>query len=118
MPRYRECSYLAIKFATAYRVAFLDEPTIVYHTDTSPSESKSRDYCLSTFAATSRLLELELPDHIRAHMRKSLAVSCRSVARIYVSERQLLTASGWYLRSAVQPGGFQYLVRRLFDLER
>jgi hypothetical protein len=95
---------------------FLDEPTVVYHTDTAPSESKSREYFLSTFAAQSRLLELDLPADVRAHLRRTtLASSCRSIARRYVTERRPIEAWGWYLKSAVQPGGLRYLLRRLFD---
>jgi hypothetical protein len=115
MPRYRECTYLALIFSTRYRMIFVNEPTVVYHADTMPSESKSREYILGSLAAEQMLLTLDLPLDVREQFRrKYLASAYRSIARVHVGEHRLFAAMHAYLRSCLQPGGLQYLLKRLF----
>ena len=115
MPRFRECTYLAVRFATAYRMTFVETPTVVYNLQTPRSESKSRDYVLGSLAATRRILELELPADVRASFRKRLAPSCLTIAGLYRRERRMPLACLWYLRSCCQPGGPVPMAQRLWQ---
>jgi len=115
MPRYRECTYLALVFSTRYRTVFVNEPTVVYHADTIASESKSREYIVGSVAASQMLLTLEMPPDVRAQLRRQfLASGYRSIARVYLTEHHFIAALGAYLRSCLQPGGLQYVLRRSF----
>src|SRR5690349_1965428 len=60
MPRYLECTYLGLRFASACRIKFIHAPTVLHDLDTPQAESKSRDYKLGWAAALRRLLELDL----------------------------------------------------------
>jgi len=56
MPRYLECTYLAVCLATTHRTCFLDEPTVAWSVDTPGSLSKSRAYLLGLEAGLQRIL--------------------------------------------------------------
>jgi glycosyltransferase involved in cell wall biosynthesis len=109
MPRFLECTYLALRLVIDYRTRFLASPTVVYHTDTPLSESKSLDYRLGQAAALRRLLALELPKDFRPHFRKRLRYACHANARFYASEGNLTEAWHWHLESLQEPGGWRYL---------
>lgn len=115
MPRYLECTYLAIRLATDYRLQFLDRPTVVWHTDTPHSESKSRAYVLGQVPAIERLLELDLPHDIRARLRQRASTASHNIARLHLREKNLREAWRWHFRSLRQAGGWRHLgfLRRL-----
>lgn len=114
MPRFRECTYLAIRLATEYRIKFLDIPTVVWRTDTPQSASKSRAYVIGSLTAHRRILELEMPSDVLVQLRSKTAGYCRAIGALHRKEGNLIVACSWYLKSMLQPGGFRYLVRRLF----
>ena len=118
MPRFRECTYLAIRLATEYRIKFLDIPTVVCHTDTPRSESKSPAYVIGSLTAHRRILELEMPSDVLAQLRSRTAGHCRAIGALHRKEGNSIVACGWYLKSMLQPGGFRYLVRWLFHTPR
>lgn len=72
MPRYRECTFLAIQLVRTRKLLFLDMPTVVWQVDTPDSESKSRGYRLGQAEAIRQLLRLELPVSLRVYLRHSL----------------------------------------------
>jgi glycosyltransferase involved in cell wall biosynthesis len=115
MPRYLECTYLAIRLANDYRLHFLDCLTVVWHTDTPRSESKSREYVLGQVAATRRLLELGLPSDVQARLRRLASNASHNIARLHLRERNLGEAWRWHVRTLRQADGWRYIgfTRRL-----
>jgi len=111
MPPFRECTFLALRFATTCRMTFLDTPTLLHHLGTPRAESQSREYTLASLAATRRLLELELPPDVRAAFRASLSADCLDIARLHRCDGRMALAGAWYLRACVQPGGPALLAR-------
>jgi hypothetical protein len=107
MPRYLECTYLALWFSTVLRVTFVDEPTVVWHTDTPASVSKSGAYRLGQEAALRQLLELELPPLIRKCLRNRLGDACHNNATTLLAEGQWVTAWQRHLASLATPGGWR-----------
>jgi glycosyltransferase involved in cell wall biosynthesis len=107
IPRFRECTYLGLQFATRLRVKFLDCSTVVYHTDTPQSESKSQAYTLGVAEATRRMLDLDLPTDVRDHIRRQLGEACSANAYYYLQEKEFSAAWGWYCRSLYGPGGWR-----------
>ena len=117
MPRFRECTYLALQLATIYRIKFLGRPTVVWHANTPFSESKSREYALGEEAALRRILELDLPEDVRAHFQSKLSSAYHVGADLHLREGNRKEAWSWHLQSLRQPGGWRYLsyTRRLFS---
>ncbi len=109
MPRYLECTYMAIRLATEYRLQFLDRPTVVWRMDTPRSESKSRAYVLGQATAIRRLLELNLPPDMRIRLRHRIADASCDIAKLYLRERNLGPAWHWYFGTLRQAGGWRYL---------
>jgi glycosyltransferase involved in cell wall biosynthesis len=107
IPRYRECTYLGLQFATRLRIKFLNCPTVVYHTDTPQSESKSQEYALGVADATRRMLELDLPADVRDHFRMQLGEACSANAYYYLQEKDFNAAWAWYRRSLRGPRGWR-----------
>lgn len=115
MPRYRECTYLAVRFAITGRMMFLDQPTVVWHTGRDGTESSSRYFHLSEADAMLRILELPLPPTFRAGLRRKLSAACHAIADIHRTEGAIGQAWSWHLRSLWYPGGYRYTLytRRL-----
>ena len=109
MPRFLECTYLAIRFATTHRTCFLDVPTVAWSTDTLGSESKSRQYRLGTEAALNRILELELPSDVRHAFTRKLADARHFAAALYLQEGNRRAAWDSHLRSLRGPAWWRYL---------
>lgn len=109
MPKYLECTYLGLRFASGYRMHFLETPTVVWRTDTPSSMSKSRDFALGQVAALYRLLELALPQSIRARLEQHLTHALHDRAEIHL--RGGATRAAWHdhLSSLRRPGGWRYL---------
>ncbi len=109
MPKFFECTYLALRFATGYRIRFVDRPTVVWHADTPQSASKSRDYLLGHVAALRRILELDLPPDVRAGFRCKVAGVHHNIAARYLREGELKQAWRWHLQSLREPTGWHHL---------
>ena len=109
MPKYLECTYLGLRFASGYRMHFLETPTVVWRTDTPSSMSKSRDFALGQVAALQRLLELPLPREVAEELEQHLtrALHARAVLRL----REGATREAWrdHVSSLRRPGGLRYL---------
>ena len=113
MPRFLENTYLALRLATSCRIKFLDCPTVIWHTDTPLSESKSRAYVVGQAAALRRILELDLPLDVQAQFRSRVSDACNAIARLYLQEGNLKKAWGWHLQSLREPGGWRYFPHTL-----
>ena len=115
MPRFLECTYLAVRFAIAERLLFLDEPTVVWHAGRPGSQSWSRSHRLGQADALQRILKLSLPAPFRAGAMRKFTAACHAAADLYLEERDLGEAWRWHLRSLRGSGGWRYLLytRRL-----
>ena len=109
MPRYLECTYLAVRLTSVTTLAFLDEPTVVYHEDTPSSESKSPQYVLGQEAALRRILELELPPDVRRRFELRLAPTCWTAADVLAQRGDLRETWRMRLRALSYPGGWRLL---------
>ncbi len=115
MPKALECTFIALRLATSYRIKFLEQPTVIWNEDTPDSLSKSRGYMLSLAEAHERLLTLDLPSHARRKIRERIASEYHSASDLYFQEGDQREAWRWHLRSLVRRGGHRYLAytRRL-----
>jgi glycosyltransferase involved in cell wall biosynthesis len=109
MPKYLECTWLALHFATQYRIRILAEPTVVWNTDTPLAMSRSRDCTLGLVPALARLLEVEMPDDVRTAFRRKLASAHHAAADLHLRECRYGDAWSSHLRSLRQPGGWRHL---------
>lgn len=109
MPRFRECTYLAIRLAATRRIVFLQQPTVIWHADTPLSESKSEAYVLAGPSAARRMLELDLPPDVRAALRRHVAPACHNNAHHHLKRGLLQKAWDWHLQSLREPGGWRHL---------
>ncbi len=110
MPRFLECTYLAARLASTGRLLLVDQPTVIWHTDIPDSESKSRDFHFGEVAALNRILDLELPEHFRAGIRRKRAEASHSIANRLITEGNPGEAWRWHLRSLTDPSGWRYLL--------
>ena len=115
MPAHLECTYLAVRLATTRRVLFLDEPTVVWHTDTPGAASRSRSFMLGEAAALRRILELPLPPEVRQCFRSRLSAAYHSSSVLLLEEGRTLPAWRRHARALLGRGGWRYLpfTRRL-----
>jgi glycosyltransferase involved in cell wall biosynthesis len=112
MPPFRECTFLALRFAIACRMIFVDTPTLIHHLGTPRAESRSREYTLGSMAATRRLLALDLPPDVQAAFRAGLVGDCLDIATLHRREGRAALAWTWYLRACLQPGGLAGTARQ------
>ena len=109
MPRYRECTFLAIQLALHLRVHFLHVPTVVWHTDTPDSESKSAGYRIGQADATRQLLRLDTPAPLRASLRRSLSSAHHHAATAALALGDRREAWRQHLRSLAGHRAWRYL---------
>lgn len=109
MPRARECTFLAVRFATAYRMRWLQEPTVVYHFGSPSADSQSRPFLMGQVDALRRLLTFPLPAWYRRHLRWSIAATLHEEADRCWSNGELGEAWRLHLRSLVAWCGLRYL---------
>lgn len=109
MPAFRECTYLALQFATRCRLQFLERPTVIWHTDTAGSLSRSREYVLAGVSAHQRFLELDLPDDVRTALQRAIPGLQNGIARLHLEDGRLREAWAWHVRSLREPGGWRQL---------
>lgn len=115
MPEYLECSFIALRLATTYRIKFLQRPTVSWSAHSPDSLSKSRNYVLSCSRAHEQLLRLHLPSHARRKVQERITWACHSASDFYLHEGDHLRAWRWHMRSLFRRGGLRYLLytRRL-----
>jgi glycosyltransferase involved in cell wall biosynthesis len=115
MPRYLECTYLAVRLATSGRLEFLDQPGVIWQAGRLGSESWSRPHRLGEADALARILELPLPRPFRAELERRHAAACHSISDVHRLEGSGRDAWSWHWRSLRGRGGYRYLLytRRL-----
>lgn len=118
MPPYLECTYLAIRLATATRLEFVEDPTVIYNEDTPDSASKSLNSVVGLEPALRRLLELDLPPDVRQSLRLRLAPACWDAAGALARAGNLGAACRWYGRAFLRPGGWRFVPHAATKLAR
>jgi hypothetical protein len=109
MPRYLECTYLAVRLASSTTLSFVQTPTVVYYEDTPGSESKTPAYILGQEAALQRILELELPHDVRRVLELRLAPACSAAASVLAASGDRRAAWRRWRRGLRHPGGWRVL---------
>jgi len=109
MPDARECSYVALRLATSYRIRFLQAPTVIWNADTPGSLSKSREMILSGARAHEQLLTLDLPPHARRMVVERITWDYHATSDLYFREGDRRKAWRWHLRSLFRRGGHRFL---------
>ena len=109
MPSYLECTYLAARFATRYRLRWMDEPTVVYSAESPLAASQSRAYALAQPEALRALLALDLPDDVRQALRTRVASACHNAADGELRRGHTREAWRWHAATLREPGGWRHL---------
>jgi len=110
MPRFLEWTWLALRIAARRRpLAFLDEPTFVYHPG-RPDSLWASDACTRELpAALDRLLGLELPGPLRRRLAERRAQALHAAAREALRRGALPAAWRCHVRSLRGPRGWRFL---------
>jgi glycosyltransferase involved in cell wall biosynthesis len=116
MPRFLECTYMAVRFAMTGRMLFLDQPGVVWRMGRAGSMSWSRPHRLGEADAMQGILKLPMPSRIRRGFRRKLGKACHAISETYLREGNRREAWRWHLRSLGKPGGYWFLwfTRHLF----
>lgn len=109
MPRYRECTYLALRFAIEHRMLWLQEPTVCYNVGSPHAESRSHGYMMEQVAALRRILALPLPGPMRRRVHREITAAFHDMADFHWSAGALELAWRIHLRSLRAWGGLRYL---------
>lgn len=109
MPRFLECTYLAVRFATQYRLRWLPEPGVVYRIGSPGAETSSRDYVLGQAAALRGILALELPADVRRAFERRVALAYHCASENARREGRRREAWRWHLASLKECGGWRHL---------
>lgn len=109
MPSFLECTYLGLRIASEHSLFWIDTPTVVYHTESPGSESRSRAYVLGQVAALRRIMELNLPDDVRRVLRARVASAYHSSSEHERKAGAQRAAWRWHAASLLQPSGWRYL---------
>ena len=110
MPRYLECTWLAVRFATEHRMRWLDDPTVVYRLGSPGAESRSRAYVVGQMDALRRLLALRLPDDVRAELRAQVSAAYHTASDDSLRDGALSDAWRYHARSLAGRGGWRFVL--------
>lgn len=109
IPRYRECTYLALRFAMDCAMRWLAEPTVVYHVGSPHAESTSNGYLMEQVKALHQILALELPPAVRRRLRREVTGAMHEMADHEWSVGKLREAWGLHARTLASYRGLHYL---------
>lgn len=109
MPEHLEQTYLALRFASGYRMRFLATPTVIWRTLTPDSVSKSRAFRLGQVPALRRLLGLPLPPVVRHGFERHLTAAWHAEADLHLAEGAWHEAWRCHTASLRGRGGWRYL---------
>lgn len=108
MPSYLECTYLALRLASVHPIVWIDTPTVVYNVGSPQAESLSRAYVLGQVSALRRIVELDLPEDVRAAFRARIAGAYHAAADHERKAGALREACRWHFASMLQRSGWRY----------
>lgn len=109
MPRYLECTFLALRFANEFRMVWLAEPTIRYSHGSPGAESQSDAYRLGQVDALRALLKLPLPAWYRREVERDVSAAYHDAANFFREAGRLRAAWAMYVRSLASAGGLRFL---------
>ncbi|MBC8087442.1 MAG: glycosyltransferase [Phycisphaerae bacterium] len=109
MPRYRECTFLALRMASQYRLRWIDAPTVVRFVDSPQAESQSRHYVMGQVDALRALAALELPDYLQKSLRLRITAAMHESADLLWREGKLDQAWRMHWDSLRAYRGLRYL---------
>jgi Glycosyl transferase family 2 len=109
MPPYRECTFLALRFCTEYAMAWMQEPSVVYHVGSPESVSHSYEYLQGQAQAARMLLSLRLPAQMRRRVRREIAAALHEAADRCWSDGALREAWRFHGQSLRAWCGFRFL---------
>jgi hypothetical protein len=104
-----ENTFLALRFATEYRMQWLDEPTVAHVIGSPAAMSMSREFVLGQADALRRIIQLALPREIRSEYRRRIAAAYHAAADHDFYEGHLADAWRWHYASLRSPGGWRYI---------
>jgi hypothetical protein len=109
MPEYLEWTFLGLVLASRFRIAFLEQPTVVHHTGLDFSIDQSAECHIGRPTSLRQLLALPLPREIREVFRDRIGDACHGASDHYCREGRWLDAWRWHLRSLFGRRGWRYL---------
>ncbi len=109
MPRYRECTFLALRMAAHYKLRWIDAPTVVRYVDSPHAESKTREYVLGQEDALRALAALELPEYLQRSLRRRITAAMHESADLLWTEGNLDDAWRQHWASLRAYRGLRYL---------
>jgi len=109
IPPAMEWTYVGTLLTLKKKIAFVDVATFVYNRDTTDSLSRSKRYQLDTPEAMRRLLELELPAHIREVVREKHVQSLHAASELERMDGNIAEAWKWHVRTLTHRYGWRYL---------
>ena len=124
MPAYKECTFLATRFASELRMVWIDDPTVVYHVGSPLALTRSREYVVGQMDAFRAILALPLPDDFRRALHRYVAGAYHEAADFDWRAGALRAAWRWHLASLREPGGWRHitftrhLLRAMFTTRR
>jgi Glycosyltransferase like family 2 len=108
MPKYAESTYLAMMFATRYRMRWLQAPSVVYHIGSPMAESQQPAYIRGQVDALRRLLALPLPDDVVEALRVRVTQAHHHIAEMELEGGALREAWRQHLASLRSPQGWRH----------
>lgn len=109
MAPHLECTFLAVRFATAFRMLWIEDPTVVYHVGTALAVTASREYIVGQVDGLRAILGLPLPDDVRHALRRRVARAYHHAADYDWRAGSLRSAWRWHLASLLEPGGWRHI---------
>lgn len=109
MAPHLECTFLAARFVSSYRMHWIDEPTVVYNVGTAHAVTSSREYIVGQMDALRAILALPLPDGVRRAFHRRVAKAYHHAADYDWRAGALRSAWRWHLASLVEPGGWRHV---------
>lgn len=109
MPAFRECTFLALRFSTEYRMRWLQEPTVLYHVGSPHAVSHSAAYQEGQIDAVRALLALRLSPRLRRRVHREISGALHDAADRLWQDDDLSQAWRMHLRSLAGRWGVRYL---------
>jgi glycosyltransferase involved in cell wall biosynthesis len=108
LPPILEWTYLALQLSASRSIHFLDVQTFLTH-NTPQSLSKSKRFLLEEPLVLQRILNLPLPEDLRAGFRRKYANALHKVSMQYLEDDDFRPAWKYHMQSALTRGGWRYL---------
>ena len=109
MPRYLECTFLAVRFATRYNLRWLEEPTVVYRVGSPHAESSTINYVVGQAEALKTIAAEDLPPDVKREFEHRIAHAHHMASEAALGQGRALEAWRWHLATLMSPGGWRYL---------